>query len=139
MKHVEIRHSHSNPCLSSIFQGDWDDCEEGDIRKNVLELSTDETYGGIEMTVNLVRVSRHTQEVRASAKSMSLNNPLSLSLQWKVTSINCMNECCALKHEHSDPKVQFLWQAVGGRFEFQARIVNAKEWGYAQFSSFIVM
>jgi hypothetical protein len=62
LSHVEdIEYGHSNPCHSLIFQGDWGNCPEGDIRKKVIEFTTDEKYGGIEMEVNLVRVSRYTQ------------------------------------------------------------------------------
>jgi hypothetical protein len=90
---------------------DWGNCPDGDIRKNIMAFTTDEKYGGIEMEVNHER----------------------------VTGVNCLNECCALKHEHADEKLQFLWRPQDGKYEFRARIIDGTEWGYARISSFIAM
>ncbi|CAB9503658.1 expressed unknown protein [Seminavis robusta] len=92
---------------------DWGHCPNGDIQKNVWELSTDPVFGMIEMEVNLV----------------------------KVTGVNCMNDCCALKHSRADEhEQQYVWPPrPGGDYEFRARIINNKQWSYARFSSFIIL
>ncbi|CAB9497924.1 expressed unknown protein [Seminavis robusta] len=97
-------------CLSKC---DWGKCSGGDMRKIVMDFAQDEVFGGIEMEVNRV----------------------------KVTSMNCMNLCCALKHSQDpNPDKQFIWKPnEDGRYDFRARITGGTQWGYARFSSFIVI
>ncbi|CAB9521608.1 expressed unknown protein [Seminavis robusta] len=102
-------------CMSTC---PWGRCPMGDIRNHVLDLTTDPAGGGrIEMEVN----------------------------QVNVTSVHCMNKCCALKHEveGDDDKQEtqaFIWRPQpNGQYVFRARITDNTVWSYARFSSFIVL
>lgn len=91
---------------------DWGNCPQGDIRKQVMEFSKDPEYGGITIEINLV----------------------------KVTSQNCMNSCCAVKHDHPEPNKQFIWQPnAEGKYDIRAKIDPGNKYGYARFSSFILL
>ena len=101
--------------LSILFaaKGWWGNCAEGDIKESVVSGTLDAgEYGQIKIKVNGV----------------------------DVTGINCMNKCCALRHNDPDPKQQFIWKPnAEGAYEFQTKIENAIKYSYARFSSFIFL
>ena len=102
--------------LTTLFcltrKGDWGQCPEGDIRQNVMDFSTDAKYGRLDMEVNLV----------------------------KVTSINCLYYCCALKHDDPDPAQQFVWKPnVNNGYQFRAKFEGSTEYAYARFSTFVLL
>ena len=77
-----------------------------------MDFSTDPKYGKLDMEVNLIA----------------------------VTSINCMDYCCALKHDDPDPAKQFVWKPNDeGQYEFRAKLSGGTEYAYARFSTFVLL
>ncbi|CAB9513084.1 expressed unknown protein [Seminavis robusta] len=97
-------------CMASC---DWDNCDNGDIRNSIVN----ETMNGGEFG--------HMQ--------MELNGV-------PVTGLKCFNRCCALQHDDSDPAQSFRWTPnADGKYEFRSMISGATKYGFARFSSFVLL
>jgi hypothetical protein len=95
--------------------GFWGNCKDGEIHNFLIDGSLNSgEYGRIEMKVNNVPVS----------------------------TTNCFDRCCLLRHEDPDPSQQLRWTAnAEGKYELQVAITGTNEGKYAfmRMSSFILL
>jgi len=58
----------------------------------------------------------------------------------KVTDVKCMNLCCALLRDDPDYASRYKWEPnADGKYEFRTQITDATQYGYARFSSFVLL